>query len=391
MIRDFDDSNGYINFSQYQIRDNFVEGHAEYLQKWRHLFLFETYSFLMNSRWSKFTGSDMELKNQLLAQQKERAMCWKGYFQYAGVEGKLASLKMFREPPNVHSYSMRSKNYSKIYDEPDRHEGAAFELSHCREDDLIVISKYRINLEGGDDIKMVSGGTKFLREVMSKPGVMLGYVSRCNTKADNFVEIRMDPKLARVFQTSEEDEGSNIFTRYCYYFESVLTSLREFKALKNLEFTRLAPVLCFPTLCLDYKEQMLENYGKAVENAFHSLDAGPDLRLPEQYEIDHEKHMHQMNNYLLKNHPKYNKSQARVLEQIIEMPKDEIMLIQGPPGTGKTHTIIGIISMIMATSLRTSRQKIMVCAPSNAAIDQIIIRIIERGLIGLRGLRSYMR
>jgi len=29
----------------------------------------------------------------------------------------------------------------------------------------------------------------------------------------------------------------------------------------------------------------------------------------------------------------------------------------------------------------------MVCAPSNAAIDQIIIRIIEKGLIGLKGLK----
>ena len=30
----------------------------------------------------------------------------------------------------------------------------------------------------------------------------------------------------------------------------------------------------------------------------------------------------------------------------------------------------------------------MVCAPSNAAIDQIILRIIEKGLIGLKGLRT---
>ena len=30
----------------------------------------------------------------------------------------------------------------------------------------------------------------------------------------------------------------------------------------------------------------------------------------------------------------------------------------------------------------------MVCAPSNAAIDQIVMRIIERGLIGLQGLRQ---
>lgn len=70
------------------------------------------------------------------------------------------------------------------------------------------------------------------------------------------------------------------------------------------------------------------------------------------------------------------------------MPKDQIMLIQGPPGTGKTHTIIGIISMIMSTKLAKSKQKIMVCAPSNAAVDQIINRIIERGLIGLKSLKE---
>jgi hypothetical protein len=30
----------------------------------------------------------------------------------------------------------------------------------------------------------------------------------------------------------------------------------------------------------------------------------------------------------------------------------------------------------------------MVCAPSNAAIDQIVMRIIDRGLIGLKGLHQ---
>jgi superfamily I DNA and/or RNA helicase len=69
------------------------------------------------------------------------------------------------------------------------------------------------------------------------------------------------------------------------------------------------------------------------------------------------------------------------------MPKDDILLIQGPPGTGKTHTIIGIISMLMSSILANSNQKIMICAPSNAAIDQIIMRIIEKGLIGMIGLK----
>ena len=118
------------------------------MHKWRHLFLYESYSFLMNSRWSKFTGNDIELKNIMMKQNSEKSMCWKGYFQYIETEHKLATLKMFKEPPNVYSYSLKNKNYSKIYDEPDRKEGANFDLTHCREDDILVISKFRINLEG---------------------------------------------------------------------------------------------------------------------------------------------------------------------------------------------------------------------------------------------------
>lgn len=75
---------------------------------------------------------------------------------------------MFKEPPNIYNYSFKNKNYSKIYDDPERPEGKFFDLTHCREDDLIIISKYRINLEGQEDIKMVSGGVKFLREVITK-------------------------------------------------------------------------------------------------------------------------------------------------------------------------------------------------------------------------------
>lgn len=47
--------------------------------------------------------------------------------------------------------------------------------------------------------------------------------------------------------------------------------------------------------------------------------------------------------------------------------------------------------MIMGTRLATSHQKIMVCAPSNAAIDQIITRIIDKGLIGLKDLKEQER
>jgi len=60
------------------------------------------------------------------------------------------------------------------------------------------------------------------------------------------------------------------------------------------------------------------------------------------------------------------------------MPHDDILLIQGPPGTGKTHTITGIISMLINSGVR----KIHVCAPSNTAVDDILTRMSEKGLIG---------
>ena len=43
---------------------------------------------------------------------------------------------------------------------------------------------------------MVTGGVKFLKEVLNKPGVIFGYVARSNTKADNYVEIFIDGKFA---------------------------------------------------------------------------------------------------------------------------------------------------------------------------------------------------
>ena len=78
---------------------------------------------------------------------------------------------------------------------------------------------------------------------------------------------------------------------------------------------------------------------------------------------------------------------------------DGITLIQGPPGTGKTRTIVGLINLLLvqdgsaphhpvapssSTSLRTSPvppavavHRILMCAPSNAAIDEIVVRLLH--------------
>ena len=95
----------------------------------------------------------------------------------------------------------------------------------------------------------------------------------------------------------------------------------------------MAPLLCFPTLALEGREKIVTRYSKAVTDCFNDLGDKPEL-FPRVFEDD--KSGLQMNNYLIHNHKKFNTSQSAVLEQVIEMPRDDIMLIQGPPGTGKT-------------------------------------------------------
>ncbi|GAM26767.1 hypothetical protein SAMD00019534_099420 [Acytostelium subglobosum LB1] len=57
-------------------------------------------------------------------------------------------------------------------------------------------------------------------------------------------------------------------------------------------------------------------------------------------------------------------------------------LIQGPPGTGKTKTILALLSVFLNA---VPSIKIMVCAPSNTAVDEIAIRIQNKGLFNESG------
>ena len=75
-----------------------------------------------------------------------------------------------------------------------------------------------------------------------------------------------------------------------------------------------------------------------------------------------------MLNFRLLHRSKFNESQTKILDKIANMPENDILLIQGPPGTGKTHTITGIVSMVVSSGAN----KVHVCAPSNAAVDEIL-------------------
>ena len=77
----------------------------------------------------------------------------------------------------------------------------------------------------------------------------------------------------------------------------------------------------------------------------------------------------------------FNESQQRAIIGSSEAlsrpyPIPKLLFIQGPPGTGKTHTLIGIIKHIYLKWDDTNRlPRILICAPSNGAVDEISRRL----------------
>ncbi|HEV7333302.1 MAG TPA: AAA domain-containing protein [Flavisolibacter sp.] len=69
-----------------------------------------------------------------------------------------------------------------------------------------------------------------------------------------------------------------------------------------------------------------------------------------------------------------NKSQKAAVEKILAA--NSLAIVHGPPGTGKTTTLVQAIKAL----LQQERQKILVVAPSNAAVDLLSERLSDEGL-----------
>ncbi|NXA49802.1 SETX helicase, partial [Nothocercus julius] len=88
----------------------------------------------------------------------------------------------------------------------------------------------------------------------------------------------------------------------------------------------------------------------------------------------------------------YNKDQKRAIDTAYAIVKEhptvpKICLIHGPPGTGKSKAIVGLLSRILRENIRNEKttqkpnskikqNRFLVCAPSNAAVDELMKKII---------------
>lgn len=72
-----------------------------------------------------------------------------------------------------------------------------------------------------------------------------------------------------------------------------------------------------------------------------------------------------------------NQSQKEALQGCLE--SSAISIIHGPPGTGKTTTLAALIKALSQTE-----RKILVCAPSNNAVDLLALKVQSYGIEALR-------
>lgn len=75
--------------------------------------------------------------------------------------------------------------------------------------------------------------------------------------------------------------------------------------------------------------------------------------------------------------PNLNLSQNRAIRHALSA--NEIAVIHGPPGTGKTTTLVQAIRL----TLQREKQ-VLVCAPTNTAVDLLTEKLIEQGINVLR-------
>lgn len=62
ILKMFVNTHGYKDFKSRVLPVNFDGGHAAYFQKWRHLFLYETYNILVNNRRSNSKEEDYAIE-----------------------------------------------------------------------------------------------------------------------------------------------------------------------------------------------------------------------------------------------------------------------------------------------------------------------------------------
>ncbi|MFN8843136.1 MAG: AAA domain-containing protein [Chryseotalea sp.] len=121
-----------------------------------------------------------------------------------------------------------------------------------------------------------------------------------------------------------------------------------------------------------------ENSYREMDFAIKQVIKATEGRIVELREILIGKTQASFNTTLQVEKPKHlNESQQQALVKMIQA--QDVGVIHGPPGTGKTTTLVACIEDVVK-----NEKQVLVCAPSNAAIDLLVEKLSDKGLNVLR-------
>ena len=207
--------------------------------------------------------------------------------------------------------------------------------------------KKRVNYTNGDLIL-----------IHKKPENEIGFLEHTLAIVDKFsnnniilCRVELDTEIQRcsVLANSLIKNSEWLITKIC----NMATINREYQALMNFDELNLKDLLLNPGIemdrCVDndnysiYSSYMTkERYKQLVEENYFNIPKRLDVALSS----------------------KFNRSQYHAIKNSIK--KKGITLIQGPPGTGKSTTILGILSIILnSTVLKEQPQR------KNSILDQV--------------------
>lgn len=168
---------------------------------------------------------------------------------------------------------------------------------------------------------------------------------------------------------------------------NIVTSLREFQALLQLQYVKLLKHILWPSFSSDFAASKICWNQRNLEITENKSQIG-EIRFANSSTPFNE----HLQGLLVRSHS-LNGSQAAAVVGCL-MSNEKLVLVQGPPGTGKTTTIMSLVSSFLTMSTNgistnfgdspNPNFRILICAPSNIAID-IIVQKLALGLLNLKG------
>ena len=117
---------------------------------------------------------------------------------------------------------------------------------------------------------------------------------------------------------------------------------------------------------------LYDDYNKKISSNLTKYILG-DIENVENEELEVSQLLNTFNEFEIEGYGKLNPSQAKAVKNC---QKHALNLIQGPPGTGKTFTASFLIYNIFLRR-KNDKHKILVCAPTNAAADNLALSLLS--------------